>query len=86
MSGSLPFQASSTRDMLVVMSSNLLTGSVMRSALHVAEMVKAKTDTVAGTREAVTEREKDRGTLVFTETRADLHDKHGPGSAEDTVP
>ena len=46
MSGSLPFQASSTRDMLVVMSSNLLAGSVMRSALHVAEMVKPKTDTV----------------------------------------
>ena len=68
--------------MPVVMSSNpnLLAGSVMRSALHVAEMVKQKTDTVAagGYRERKTE--------VFTETRADLHNKHGPGPAGVAVP
>ena len=44
--------------MLVVMSSNLLAGSVMRSALHVAETVKPKTDTVAGS--GYRERERPR--------------------------
>jgi hypothetical protein len=55
--------------MLAVMSSDLLAGSVMRSALHVAEVVKPKTDTVAGS--GYLGREKDRG---IHETRADLQE------------
>jgi hypothetical protein len=54
--------------MLVVMSSNLLAGSVMRSALHVAEMVKPKTDTVAGSgyREGETPRYSQRRGPIST--------------------